>query len=274
MAITDVRKEKLGRQDLLLDEAGINQTSSVTVSNEGARTVNHINASDLYILAATRLLSYADQTTVTSKGHIEVNAVLAQLLAHAVLTGLPDTTTFFDIAGSGGSLTIKDAAISAAKLATDSVTTIKITDANVTASKLAADAVDGTKLADNAIDSEHYTDGSIDNEHYSDDSLGINELNLDNTGLTLSHFIVAAGKTAAAVGGETSLVVSPTLQSGLTLAASDIVFATFEVNGAAAVHIRSAVQSSGSQITITPSAALTAGDIISYQILRATVAVS
>lgn len=67
---------------------------------------------------------------------------------------------------------ILDANVTAAKLATDSVTTIKIVDANVTAAKLAADSVTTVKILDanvtnakiaTGIDAAKLADGSVSN---------------------------------------------------------------------------------------------------------------
>lgn len=51
-------------------------------------------------------------------------------------------------------LRVKDAGITAAKLASDAVTTVKILDANVTAAKLASDSVTNVKIADNAVNTQ------------------------------------------------------------------------------------------------------------------------
>jgi hypothetical protein len=70
------------------------------------------------------------------------------------LNALVDSATFDDPADettievNGGQLQIKDAGVTAAKLATDSVTTAKILAANVTAAKLATDSVETAKIKD------------------------------------------------------------------------------------------------------------------------------
>ena len=56
---------------------------------------------------------------------------------------------------------VGDGAISAAKLATDSVTTPKIQDGAVTAAKLAADAVDGANIADDSITNDHVANNAL-----------------------------------------------------------------------------------------------------------------
>lgn len=267
MAVT-IKKAKAGVEDLHRDDAGTGATEAIPKSDGGTRTVRKINASHIPTTNTTRAKKSADNTTTTT---IDVDASLQELYDDVNSIGVPDGTI---IQNSSGTLQIAANSITNAKMAANSIDSDQYVDGSVDREHLVADIIDGTKLADNAVDSEHYVDGSIDNEHYADNSMGINELNMDNTGLTFSHFPIAGGKTAAASGGETSLTVSPSLQSGLTLASTDIVQATFEVNGAAAVHIRSAIYASGTTITITPSAALTAGDIISYVIYRGTTAVS
>ena len=73
---------------------------------------------------------------------------------------------------------LEDAAVTAAKLATDAVETAKIKNANVTAAKLATDAVETAKIkaanvtlakmAANSVDSDQYVDGSVDTVHVGD----------------------------------------------------------------------------------------------------------
>ena len=88
---------------------------------------------------------------------------------------------------SSNTLTVKDAGIVAAKIATGAVTTAKIAALGVTAAKIAADAITGAKIADNAIDSEHYTDASIDTAHLADDAV---------TGAKIAATTIATGNIA------------------------------------------------------------------------------
>lgn len=89
---------------------------------------------------------------------------------------------------SSNTLSVKDAGISAAKLASSAVTSAKIATGAVTNAKLGSDAVTSAKIADNAIDSEHYVDGSIDTAHLADDAV---------TGDKIAALTVATGNIAA-----------------------------------------------------------------------------
>jgi len=88
---------------------------------------------------------------------------------------------------SSNTLTVKDAGIVAAKIATGAVTTAKIAALGVTTAKIAADAITSAKIADNAIDSEHYADGSIDTAHIADAQV---------TGAKMAALTVATGNIA------------------------------------------------------------------------------
>ena len=77
-------------------------------------------------------------------------------------------------------------AVTAAKLADNSVDSQHYVDGSIDRVHLAADIVDGTKIANDVINSEHYAAGSIDAEHLAsnsvtqvklaDDAVGSNEL--------------------------------------------------------------------------------------------------
>ena len=54
-----------------------------------------------------------------------------------------------------------DGSVTAVKLASDAVTTVKILDANVTTAKIANDAVTADKLADTAVTPGSYTTTNI-----------------------------------------------------------------------------------------------------------------
>ena len=268
MSVDSYDKEKLGVSDLLFDDAGINQTSSVKVSDEGTRTVKHINAGDVPILAATRLLKYADQATPTSKNDIDVDAVLAEILANLTLIGLP-SSTYFDINVSTGELTIKASSIGTSNIADLAVSTAKIAASAVTTAKINADAVDGTKIADDAVDSEHIAAGAIDNEHFAINTVGIDELNMDDAGGTFSHFIYAAGTDSpSAAAASFDIAVS-----GGGLVASDIVQVWFQTN-ANSRYVLTTAYKDANNIAVTTDLAVSLADVMFYQVLRATTAVT
>lgn len=73
-------------------------------------------------------------------------------------------------------LTIPDGSITAAKLASDAVTTAKILDANVTAGKLASNAVTTAKILDSNVTTSKINDGAVTNA-----KLGLTELKIRRT---------------------------------------------------------------------------------------------
>ena len=107
---------------------------------------------------------------------------------------------------SSNTLTVKDAGIIAAKIATGAVTTAKIAALGVTTAKIAADAITGAKIADNAIDSEHYTDASIDTAHLADDAVTGAKIAATTiaTG-NIANLAVTSGKLAAGAVGTAKL---------------------------------------------------------------------
>ena len=107
---------------------------------------------------------------------------------------------------SSNTLTVKDAGIIAAKIATGAVTTAKIAALGVTTAKIAADAITGAKIADNAIDSEHYADASIDTAHIADAQVTGAKIAATTiaTG-NIANLAVTSGKLAAGAVGTAKL---------------------------------------------------------------------
>ena len=107
---------------------------------------------------------------------------------------------------SSNTLTVKDAGIVAAKIATSAVTTAKIAALGVTTAKIAADAITGAKIADDAIDSEHYADGSIDTAHIADAQVTGAKIAATTiaTG-NIANLAVTSGKLAAGAVGTAKL---------------------------------------------------------------------
>ena len=107
---------------------------------------------------------------------------------------------------SSNTLTVKDAGIATAKLASLAVTTAKIAAGAVTNAKLGADSVNGAKIADNAIDSEHYTDGSIDTVHLADDAVTGAKIAATTVATgNIANLAVTSGKLAAGAVGTAKL---------------------------------------------------------------------
>jgi hypothetical protein len=65
-------------------------------------------------------------------------------------------------------VTLVDGSVTAAKLASNAVTTDKILNGNVTTDKLGADAVNGAKIADGAVDTEHLAAGAVETAKIAD----------------------------------------------------------------------------------------------------------
>lgn len=123
------------------------------------------------------------------------------------LRGLADGTTL-EWDTTNKKLRIKDAGVSAAKLASDAVTTVKILDANVTtakiadgaittakitdaqvnAAKLASDAVTTVKILDGAVTTAKHADLSVTNGKIADGAITTNKI---------TDFQVNAAKLAA-----------------------------------------------------------------------------
>lgn len=80
----------------------------------------------------------------------------------AKVTVVPDNTTLEGASGSdGAAVRVKDSGISAAKLATDAVETLKIKNANVTAEKLATNSVETVKIKDANVTADKLATNSV-----------------------------------------------------------------------------------------------------------------
>jgi len=76
-----------------------------------------------------------------------------------------------------------------------------VKDASITNAKLAADSVNGAKIADDSIDSEHYVDGSIDTAHIANDAVTGDKLANSITiaqDLTVTGDLTVSGDTISA----------------------------------------------------------------------------
>ncbi len=80
----------------------------------------------------------------------------------ATVTLVTDGSTLESVAGAGGAARIKDAGVTAAKLASNSVETVKIKDANVTAAKLATDSVETVKIKDANVTAAKLASNSVE----------------------------------------------------------------------------------------------------------------
>ena len=142
------------------------------------------------------------------QGQFVYDSTLDKLKVHdgtnwTLVGAAADETT---ITLSSNTLTVKDAGIVAAKIATGAVTTAKIAALGVTTAKIAADAITGAKIADNAINSEHYADGSIDTAHIAAAQVtGAKMAALTVATGNIANLAVTSGKLAALAVGTAKL---------------------------------------------------------------------
>lgn len=222
MAITTVKKSKLGYEDILFDALGTGATTETLKSDGTYRTVQKVNASHLPITSTARAKKFADGTTVSTT---DVDATLIQILDDLEDLGQPDGTT---LEVSAGALKVK--AIAAAQLGTDAVETAKIKAANVTNAKLAVqEAVQGSGsgatgvnvIKAKSIDTAELDDGAITNDKVAAGSIKAAKL-LD----TPTHYIFTAGTYSLSCSAETGVATIAGLQD------TDIVLVTPVVTGA------------------------------------------
>ena len=79
----------------------------------------------------------------------------------ASVRSVSGTTPISSTGGINPTISLDNEGVTAAKLATDAVTTAKIEDGAVTADKLGADAVTNSKLADDAVQTENILDENV-----------------------------------------------------------------------------------------------------------------
>ena len=263
---TTWKKAKIGVQDIFFDDAGVFATHPTPTSSGGERTVGKINASHIPVTSTVRAKKYANGTdTPSSLNDTDVDKVLEQILDDLEDIGQPDGTI---LEVSSGTLQIASASITNAKMAVNSIDSDQYVDGSIDRVHLSADIIDGTKLADDSVDSEHYVAASIDNEHYADNSVGIDELNMDNSGGTFSHFVFASGQVT-----QSSQTTNTTITGAAT---SDIVIASIDTKDTGTTtDIEYARVTSTNNLQIKTQAVTSGNDaVINYVILRATTAVS
>jgi len=268
--ITSVFKTLIGKKDINFDLDGTGGQFNKRNSVNGDLVSDFlINASHIPITSTTRAKKYADQTTPTSKTDLNVDSVLEQILDNLENIGLPDTTNFFTINSTTGVLTIAAGKITATEIADDTITTVKLKDASVTTDKVANGAISTVgQISNEVVNSQHYADSSIENAHLKDDIVGINELNLDNAGGTLSAFVVSAVKHTCTGGAATETI------TGLSgLVSGDMFLGTWNTN-AGLEDILSIDYASATTATLTVTGTVVASDVITVVALRPTVAIS
>jgi hypothetical protein len=115
--------------------------------------------------------------------------------ASNLVTG--DVINFIQILGSVLDLGVpSDDTVTAAKLSSNAVTTVKILDANVTVAKMAA----------NSVDSDQYVDGSIDTAHIANDQITLAKMASGTDGNIISYD--ASGNPVAVATGNDGQVLT------------------------------------------------------------------
>lgn len=209
-SITDVKKRRLGAQDISFDYDGTGAIDSVPRSDGKARQVSRVNAKHIPSLIQVRDKIRIGTAAAKSNG-LNVHEVLLQIFDDLLLIGQPDDVT---VEESAGELRIKDDGVTAAKLKSDmandavravttdhirdlAVTTAKIADLAVTAAKLESDA---SSDANRAVSTNHIKDlaitlakmavNSVDNDKVVDKTIAAGKLNMDGNAVSESTPVV------------------------------------------------------------------------------------
>lgn len=156
------------------------EATSVSLSSYLDLAKNELRNPQIHNLTTTQINGISSPAT----GQIAYDTTIGQFKhydgSNWLPTGIPGDNTTIEI--SGTTLRVKDAGISAAKLASNAVTTVKINDGAVTTAKLGADAVTGAKIADDAVDTEHLAAGAVDAAAIAANVVGAAKLNVSGTG--------------------------------------------------------------------------------------------
>ena len=154
------------------------------------------------------------QTTDANKVMANLNAIIAEVNGNLESVNIKDLAVITDklaalavtaakiATDAVETLKIKDANVTAVKLATDSVETLKIKDVNVTAAKLATDSVETLKIKDLNVTTGKLDADAVTNPKIADDAVQAeNVLGLTGTG-TVSLDNVPDGTTYQKVHGD------------------------------------------------------------------------
>ena len=141
--------------------------------------------------------------------------------------------------------TVADGTITAAKLASDSVTTAKITDANITAAKLASSAVTTVKILDSNVTTAKIADDAVTQVKLADRVVGSAEL--DN--LTLN---AQTGTTYTLVLADAHKLVTQSNASGITTTIPPNTDVAFQIGDQ--VNL---LQLGAGQVTVAPGSGVT-----------------
>jgi len=94
---------------------------------------------------------------------------------------------------SAGKTIVSDGTVTAAKLTTNAVETLKIKDANVTAAKIGTGAVTNTKIGADAVDDTKIGDAKIKKEHINADVVGAGLAGGAGTALSVDGIVPTGG---------------------------------------------------------------------------------
>ena len=254
--ITTIKKARLGKQDMLFDVNGTNQTISTPRSDGTTRNVTKINASHLPTTTTTRAKKTAANVTLDETN---VDTTLQQLLDDNLSQGIADGTI---LTVTAGVLAIADNGITQAKMAANSVDSDEYVDGSIdnehlnptsVSAAVAGSAATGGKvnviqaasigvanMAANSIDSDQYVDGSIDNIHIADNVIKASKM-LD----VPTHYIYFAGQINSTDTAATSTFTLSGMAANFT--GNEIVQATLSAKGTSVDHIEMAVQTTSSK---------------------------
>ena len=162
--------------------------ANVTAIYHAGRRVKAVASTPGTIYGTISSTSFSTNTTVNvtwDSGNLSSEAITSihiGVLAktnNSIPTGVIATANIADdaitaakmAANSVDSDSYVDGSIDLAHMSVNSIDSDQYVDASIDAEHLAADIITGAKIADNAIDSEHYTDGSIDTAHIAADQI-------------------------------------------------------------------------------------------------------
>lgn len=122
----------------------------------------------------------ADDSVTAAKLNADTAGLgLTQAVGGELDINVDDSTVEISI----DTLQVKDAGITSAKLASDSVITAKILDANVTTAKIADDAITNAKIATDAVNSDSIAADAVTSSEIAADAVGSSELDYAGTKL-------------------------------------------------------------------------------------------
>jgi len=126
-----------------------------------------------------------------------------------------------------------DGSIDLAHMSVNSIDSDQYVDASIDLAHLSADSVDGSKIADDAIDSEHYTNGSIDTAHIAADQI-VGSLIADNA-IDSEHYTDGSIDTAHIADDQITTAKIP--DSAITSAKiADGAIVNADINASAAIN--------------------------------------